>query len=69
MISIISFYIVASSLQDIGYLAVFAIETLSKIFYPAQFKDIDPLADYHTLITRFTDIPDHKVILSYTLEK
>jgi len=45
---------------------IIAIETLSKIFYPTQFKDIDPLADYHTLITRFTDIPDDKVILSYT---
>ena len=42
---------------------------LSKIFYPTQFKDIDPLADYHTLITRFTDIPDDKVILSYTPAK
>ncbi|WP_432700860.1 ABC transporter substrate-binding protein [Kluyvera cryocrescens] len=48
---------------------IIAIEMLSKIFYPTQFKDIDPLADYHTLITRFTDIPDDKVILSYTPAK
>ncbi|HGH3371051.1 TPA: ABC transporter substrate-binding protein [Kluyvera cryocrescens] len=48
---------------------IIAIETLSKIFYPTQFKDVDPLADYHTLITRFTDIPDDKVILSYTPAK
>lgn len=48
---------------------IIAIEMLSKIFYPTQFKDIDPLADYHTLIARFTDIPDDKVILSYTPAK
>ncbi|ENA0609753.1 ABC transporter substrate-binding protein [Enterobacter bugandensis] len=45
---------------------IIAIEALSKIFYPAQFKDVDPLADYHTLITRFTAIPDDNIILSYT---
>lgn len=45
---------------------IIAIEMLSKIFYPTQFNDVDPLADYHTLITRFTDIPDDKVALSYT---
>ena len=45
---------------------IIAIETLSKIFYPTQFKDVDPLADYHQLITQFTHIPDDKVILSYT---
>ncbi|WP_410175722.1 ABC transporter substrate-binding protein [Kluyvera cryocrescens] len=48
---------------------IIAIEMLSKIFYPTQFKDIDPLADYHTLIAHFTDIPDDKVILSYTPAK
>ena len=48
---------------------IIAIEMLSKLFYPTQFKDIDPLADYHTLIARFTDIPDDKVILSYTPAK
>ncbi|WP_370972954.1 ABC transporter substrate-binding protein [Enterobacter wuhouensis] len=45
---------------------VIAIEALSKIFYPAQLKDVDPQADYHTLITRFTAIPDDNIILSYT---
>lgn len=45
---------------------IIAIETLSKIFYPTQFKDVDPQADYHTLITRFTAIPDDNIILSYT---
>ena len=44
---------------------IIAIEALSKIFYPAQFKDVDPQADYHTLITRFTAIPDDNIILSY----
>jgi len=45
---------------------IVAIETLSKIFYPDHFKDIDPLADYHTIIKDFTHIPDDSIILSYT---
>ena len=45
---------------------IIAIEALSKIFYPTQFEDVDPQADYHTLITRFTAIPDDNIILSYT---
>ncbi|WP_437891079.1 ABC transporter substrate-binding protein [Phytobacter sp. V91] len=45
---------------------IIAIETLSKIFYPQLFKDIDPLADYHTIIKDFTRIPDDSIILSYT---
>ncbi|TCB92364.1 ABC transporter substrate-binding protein [Enterobacter wuhouensis] len=45
---------------------VIAIEALSKIFYPTQFEDVDPQADYHTIITRFTAIPDDNIILSYT---
>ncbi|WP_152083392.1 ABC transporter substrate-binding protein [Enterobacter oligotrophicus] len=45
---------------------IIAIEMLSKIFYPTQFKDVDPQADYHTIITRFTAIPDDNIILSYT---
>jgi iron complex transport system substrate-binding protein len=39
---------------------------LSKIFYPDLFKDIDPLADYHTIIKDFTQIPDDNIVLSYT---
>ncbi|MGY6031163.1 ABC transporter substrate-binding protein [Phytobacter sp. AG2a] len=45
---------------------IVAIETLSKIFYPDHLKDIDPLADYHTIIKDFTHIPDDSIILSYT---
>jgi iron complex transport system substrate-binding protein len=45
---------------------IIAIETLSKIFYPDLFKDIDPLADYHTIIKDFTQIPDDNIVLSYT---
>ncbi len=45
---------------------IVAIETLSKIFYPTLFKDIDPLADYHAIITNFTHIPDDNIVLSYT---
>lgn len=45
---------------------IIAIEALSKIFYPTLFANVDPLADYHLLITRFTQIPDDNIILSYT---
>lgn len=45
---------------------IIAIEALSKIFYPTLFADMDPVADYHLLITRFTQIPDDNIILSYT---
>jgi iron complex transport system substrate-binding protein len=45
---------------------IVAIETLSKIFYPDLFKDIDPLADYHAIIKNFTQIPDDNIVLSYT---
>ncbi|WP_333851545.1 ABC transporter substrate-binding protein [Leclercia sp.] len=45
---------------------IVAIETLSKIFYPTLFKDVDPLADYHAIIKDFTRIPDDNIILSYT---
>jgi iron complex transport system substrate-binding protein len=45
---------------------IIAIETLSKIFYPTLFADVDPLADYHTLIKSFTQIPDDNIILSFT---
>lgn len=45
---------------------IVAIETLSKIFYPTLFKDVDPLADYHAIIKDFTHIPDDNIILSFT---
>ncbi|MCU7783851.1 ABC transporter substrate-binding protein [Lelliottia amnigena] len=45
---------------------IIAIETLSKIFYPTRFNDVDPLADYHELIKNFTQIPDDNIILSFT---
>jgi len=45
---------------------IVAIETLSKIFYPELFKDLNPLADYHAIIKNFTQIPDDNIILSYT---
>lgn len=45
---------------------IVAMETLSKIFYPTLFKDVDPLADYNAIINGFTDIPDDNIILSFT---
>lgn len=43
---------------------IIAIEILSKTFYPEQFADVDPLADFHALIKQFTRIPDDTIILS-----
>lgn len=43
---------------------IIAIEILSKTFYPEQFADVDPLADFHALIKQFTRIPDDTMILS-----
>lgn len=45
---------------------IVAIETLSKIFYPTLFKDVDPLEDYHAIIKNFTHIPDDNIILNFT---
>lgn len=45
---------------------IVAIETLSKIFYPTLFKDVEPLADYHAIIKDFTHIPDDNIVLSFT---
>ncbi len=45
---------------------IVAIETLSKIFYPTLFEDVDPLADYHAIIKDFTHIPDDNIVLSFT---
>lgn len=43
---------------------IIAIEILSKTFCPAQFADVDPLADFHALIKQFTRIPDDTIIMS-----
>ena len=45
---------------------IIAIETLSKIFYPTLFSDLNPQDDYHAIIRSFTDIPDDPIIMSYT---
>ncbi|ALB61590.1 Periplasmic binding protein [Cronobacter condimenti 1330] len=45
---------------------IVAIEALSKTFYPTQFKDVDPLKDYHAIVTTFTHIPDDNIILNYS---
>ena len=45
---------------------IIGMEILAKDLYPAQFSDIDPTADFHQLITRFTQLPDDPVTLSYS---
>jgi len=40
-------------------------EILAKDLYPKQFSQLDPVADYHQIIRRFTKLPDAPVLLSY----
>lgn len=44
---------------------IIGMEILAKDIYPQAFKDMDPEADYHTIISRFTKIPDQPITLSY----
>lgn len=39
---------------------------LAKDLYPTQFSNLNPTADFHQIISRFTQLPDEKVILSYS---
>ncbi|CAI0707323.1 ABC transporter substrate-binding protein [Serratia ficaria] len=44
---------------------IIGMEILAKDIYPQQFGQLDPTADYHRLIRKFTRIPDQPVILSH----
>jgi len=44
---------------------IIGMEMLAKDFYPDQFKDMDPTADYHTLIRSFTQLPDDPINIEY----
>lgn len=48
---------------------IIGMEILGKDLYPQQLKDLDPTVDYHQIITRFTQLPDEPIFLSYTLSK
>ena len=48
---------------------IIGMEILAKDIYPAAFADIDPTADYHTIIKDFTQLPDQPITLSYSLSK
>ena len=45
---------------------IIGMEILAKDLYPAQFADMNPTADFHQIITRFTKLPDDPVTLSYS---
>ncbi|WP_051150812.1 ABC transporter substrate-binding protein [Tatumella saanichensis] len=45
---------------------IIGVEILAKWFYPQQFASLNPLADYHTIVTRFTDLPNDPVNLDYS---
>lgn len=48
---------------------IIGMEILAKDLYPAQFSDLNPTADFHQILTRFTKIPDGPVTLSYPSDK
>lgn len=48
---------------------IIGMEILAKDLYPQKLQDLDPTADYHQIITRFTQIPDDPILLSYTYKK
>jgi len=43
---------------------IIGMEILAKDLYPEVFRDLDPTADYHHIVTHFTGLPDAPVILS-----
>lgn len=44
---------------------IIGMEILAKDLYPQQFADLKPTADFHTLVTTFTRLPDQQIELSY----
>lgn len=44
---------------------IIGMEILAKDFYPQQFKDLNPEADYRTIISQFTTIPAAPINLQY----
>ncbi|CAO96441.1 ABC transporter substrate-binding protein [Erwinia tasmaniensis] len=44
---------------------IIGMEMLAKDFYPGQFTQLNPTADYHTLIRTFTRLPDEPINIEY----
>ncbi|MDN4628343.1 MULTISPECIES: ABC transporter substrate-binding protein [Erwinia] len=44
---------------------IIGMEILARDLYPQAFSKLDPTADFHQIITRFTKLPDAPVTLSY----
>ena len=44
---------------------IIGMEILAKDLYPQQFADLKPVADFHTLVKTFTQLPDDAIELSY----
>jgi len=45
---------------------IIGMEILAKDLYPTQFAGLNPTGDFHQIITRFTQLPDAPVTLSYS---
>lgn len=48
---------------------IIGMEILAKDLYPQQFSDLNPVADFHTIIKDFTKLPDDAITLSYPENK
>ncbi|WP_075181126.1 ABC transporter substrate-binding protein [Pantoea sp. 1.19] len=44
---------------------IIGMEVLAKAIYPAQFASLQPEADYHHIITQFTQLPDDPIVIDY----
>ncbi|CCG87619.1 ABC transporter substrate-binding protein [Erwinia piriflorinigrans] len=44
---------------------IIGMEMLAKDFYPQQFTQLNPTADYHTIIRTFTQLPDEPINIEY----
>jgi len=44
---------------------IIGMEILAKDLYPQQFTSLNPSADFHYIVTHFTQLPDASVTLSY----
>ena len=44
---------------------IIGMEILAKDLYPQRFTQLDPTADFHYIVTHFTQLPDAPVTLSY----
>jgi iron complex transport system substrate-binding protein len=48
---------------------IIGMEILAKDLYGKRLESVDPTADFHEIVTRFTTLPDEPVLLSYSANR